>query len=68
MAVARTVRIVGEEEYIMPKAIALRRARRDARQGKKPNTQAGEFVREEMKAYKHVRKVAGRDARPTRRI
>lgn len=42
-----------EKDFIMPKAIALRRARRYARQGKKPNTQAGEFVREEMKAYEH---------------
>ena len=32
----------------MPKAIALKRARRDARAGKKPATQAGEFIREEM--------------------
>lgn len=34
----------------MPKAIALKRARRDARVGKKPSTQAGEFIREEMHA------------------
>ncbi len=34
----------------MPKAIALKRARRDARAGKKPSTQAGEFIREEMHA------------------
>ncbi|MDB6169274.1 MAG: hypothetical protein JWM88_2138 [Verrucomicrobia bacterium] len=32
----------------MPKEIALQRARADARAGKKPSTQAGEFVREEM--------------------
>ena len=36
----------------MPKAIALKRARRDARAGKKPGTQAGEFVREEMHELK----------------
>ena len=36
----------------MPKAIAKKRARADARQGKKPSTQAGEFVREEMHALK----------------
>lgn len=36
----------------MPKAVALRRARRDARQGKAPTTQAGEFIREEMHALK----------------
>ena len=34
----------------MPKAIALKQARRDARAGKKPSTQAGEFIREEMHA------------------
>ena len=37
----------------MPKAIALRRAHQDARAGKKPGTQAGEFIREEMHALKH---------------
>ena len=36
----------------MPKAIALRRARQDARAGKKPSTQAGEFIREEMHALR----------------
>ena len=36
----------------MPTANAKRRARRDARAGKKPSTQAGEFVREEMREYK----------------
>lgn len=35
----------------MPKTSTLQRARRDARQGKKPTTQAGEFVREEMEKY-----------------
>lgn len=34
----------------MPKANAIKRARNDARAGKKPTTQAGEFVREEMHA------------------
>jgi len=33
----------------MPKTDALRRARQDEREGKSPSTQAGEFVREEMK-------------------
>lgn len=33
----------------MPTAETVQRARRDARQGKKPTTQAGEFVREEMR-------------------
>ena len=32
----------------MPKKATIKRARRDAREGKKPTTQAGEFVREEM--------------------
>ena len=36
--------------FIMPKAIAVKRARRDALAGKKPSTQAGEFIREEMHA------------------
>lgn len=36
----------------MPTKTALRNARRDARQGKKPSTQAGEFIREEMHEYK----------------
>jgi hypothetical protein len=40
----------------MPKASTLRKARRDARAGKSPSTQAGEFVREEIdeiRAGKH---------------
>ena len=36
----------------MPEKQTVQRARRDARQGKAPSTQAGEFVREEMH---HVR-------------
>jgi len=32
----------------MPDKITIQRARRDARQGKAPTTQAGEFVREEI--------------------
>ena len=36
----------------MPEAETLRRARRDAAEGKSPSTQAGEFVREEVH---HVR-------------
>jgi len=36
----------------MPIATAIKRSRRDARQGKKPSTQAGEFVREEMHRFK----------------
>ena len=37
----------------MPEKKTIQRARRDARQGKAPSTQAGEFVREEME---HVRR------------
>jgi hypothetical protein len=36
----------------VPEKETLRRARRDARQGKSPSTQAGEFVREEIE---HIR-------------
>jgi hypothetical protein len=36
----------------MPEQKTIRRARRDAREGKSPSTQAGEFVREEIE---HVR-------------
>jgi Family of unknown function (DUF6496) len=32
----------------MPERKTIRRAQRDKRQGKRPTTQAGEFVREEM--------------------
>src|SRR5262249_4762985 len=38
--------------FAMPEKRTIDRARRDKRQGKAPNTQAGEFVREEME---HVR-------------
>ncbi len=37
----------------MPTETAKKRARADAREGKKPTTQAGEFVREEMHKYEH---------------
>lgn len=36
----------------MPKTSTVKRARKDAREGKKPTTQAGEFVREEMEKLK----------------
>lgn len=36
----------------MPTATTIKRARRDARQGKRPTTQAGEFVRENMDKLK----------------
>ena len=41
------------EEVTMPSKITLKRARQAARQGKRPTTQAGEFVREEIE---HVRR------------
>jgi hypothetical protein len=37
----------------MPEKKTVRRARKDAREGKAPTTQAGEFVREE---FEHIRK------------
>ena len=36
----------------MPEKETIRRARKDAREGKSPSTQAGEFIREEIH---HVR-------------
>ena len=36
----------------MPKKVVIERARADARQGKAPTTQAGEFVREQMHEMK----------------
>lgn len=48
--------LVGDDFYregiTMPEKQTLERARRDAREGKSPTTQAGEFVREEIH---HVR-------------
>src|SRR5215468_10975856 len=38
--------------WVMPERETIERAREDAREGKSPSTQAGEFVREEMH---HVR-------------
>jgi hypothetical protein len=40
--------LLRELEEIMPEKKTIERAREDARQGKAPGTQAGEFVREEM--------------------
>ena len=40
------------QEKVMPDPKAIARAREDAREGKSPSTQAGEFVREEMR---HIR-------------
>jgi hypothetical protein len=38
--------------FTMPEQETIQRARKDAREGKSPSTQAGEFVREEME---HIR-------------
>lgn len=46
------LRFLEEEEFAMPEKETMERAREDAREGKSPSTQAGEFVREEMH---HVR-------------
>jgi hypothetical protein len=42
----------------MPKKAVIKRARADARAGKKPTVQAGEFVREQMHELKHGEGVA----------
>ena len=44
-----------EKEIAMPDKAVIKRAKRDAKQGKSPSTQAGEFVREEIH---HVREGA----------
>lgn len=51
----------------MPEKKTIERARRDAREGKAPTTQAGQFVREEME---HVRegKHGARNSRPSRSV
>jgi hypothetical protein len=46
----------------MPIKAAIDRAHRDLRQGKKPSTQAGEFVKEEMRRF-HAGKGTIRSAR-----
>ncbi len=43
----------------MPEKRTIKRARKAARQGKKPTTQAGEFVREEMEHAKQGRHSSG---------
>lgn len=42
----------------MARQAAINRARADARRGKSPDTQAGEFVREQMRELKHGKGVA----------
>jgi hypothetical protein len=44
--------ITGVNNFVMPEQETIERAREDAREGKSPSTQAGEFVREEME---HIR-------------
>jgi hypothetical protein len=46
----------------MPKQATIERARRDAREGKSPSTQAGEFVREEIREIRE-RKHGARSAK-----
>src|SRR5262245_62200151 len=46
------LRMSGREVTTMPEKRTIARARQDAREGKAPSTQAGEFVREEME---HIR-------------
>lgn len=52
MGTASIPAIFMQRSNAMPKSSTIQRARRDARQGKKPTTQAGEFVREEMEKLK----------------
>src|ERR1700752_1162551 len=49
----------------MPEKETIERAREDAREGKSPSTQAGEFVREEMH---HIREGKNGGASPQRAI
>ena len=42
----------------MPEKTTIKRAREDAREGKAPSTQAGEFVREEMEQRQAWRALA----------
>lgn len=51
MAVAMGRGYVQRTSSLMPKSSTVQRAQRDAREGKKPTTQAGEFVREEMEKF-----------------
>jgi hypothetical protein len=50
----------------MPEKMTLERAEEDAREGKSPSTQAGEFVREEIhhvREGKHARGLPNRRSR-----
>jgi hypothetical protein len=44
--------LLQRNQFVMPEQETIERAREDAREGKSPSTQAGEFVREEME---HIR-------------
>jgi hypothetical protein len=44
--------LLRRNQFVMPDKKTIERAREDAREGKSPSTQAGEFVREEME---HIR-------------
>ena len=55
----RTLNLIGEP---MPERATVKRARRDARQGKSPSTQAGEFVQQEMD-HMHKGKHGARSAK-----
>lgn len=46
------------DPWVMPTKTARKQARRAARQGKKPTTQAGAYVREEVKRYEKGRGTA----------
>ena len=49
----------------MPEKETLERAREDAREGKSPSTQAGEFVREEMPTSAKASMAPPRRSRPS---
>jgi hypothetical protein len=52
LSVETPARFVAGRRTIMPKRETIERARRDAREGKSPSTQAGEFVKEEIDAIR----------------
>ena len=52
----------------MPEKKTIERARRDAREGKAPTTQAGEFVREEMEHVREGNTARATPSRPSRSV
>src|SRR5882762_315793 len=52
MPICGRIRASGIREVTMPEKKTIERAHRDAREGKAPSTQAGEFVHEEIE---HIR-------------